>query len=722
MTPRQLAAAAALLLVGLLSVSADEPDIVLGVADAYIAQDAPSESWTVGNEAITFRVGLNADGILVPLGLGRPGSDTPWTIASTPGPSFQQSTRRLSLGQAGFPFQSAYVDEYLGGVRLALVFSDAKTGLRVTRSYVCYPGAPAIETWATFEAVGSTTGIPISDIGIWQLVVPVQEANWVTGLHGTPDGGVRFTRLQQALAPRESFEVGSTKRSSESVVPTLWFRGPSGRLFGGPLWSGTWLLTARLASSDGLTTVRLSAGATATTVKQGEPFESPHGVFGIAADGDIAMTTALQQYVTNGLRHGRPINPPVTYNTWFSYGTEVDDESIRAEMQSAAALGVELFVLDAGWSPGATSRSDYSAGLGSWTVDTRRFPVGLGPLGDYARSLGMKFGVWVEPERVATSTVGRSGQARERYLATIAGRYNAGVKNEHADSAQVCLADAEARQWVLNRLVRFIDQVRPDHLKWDNNYWINCDRSGHGHGTQDGNYAHVRGLYELLAELRARYPDMTIENCSGGGNRLDLGMLRYTDVAWMDDVTGPSAHVRHNLQGLAAVFPPRYLLSFVVDDPAEPIHQAADMPLYFRSRMAGALGISLIGAEFAENDLTDMAREITLYKRLRDTGPEPILALLTGQASLTSSDAWDAVQLLSRETGSSFMLAFRGNGADGRTSIRPVGLQPDVQYEVSAFRTRAVGKIDGAALMEYGVKVGTWAYTAGHVVTFTPVK
>jgi hypothetical protein len=109
-------------------------------------------------------------------------------------------------------------------------------------------------------------------------------------------------------------------------------------------------------------------------------------------------------------------------------------------------------VLDAGWYPGGTGKADFSTGLGSWTVDSRRFPAGLGPLGDYARSLGMKFGVWVEPERVATTTVNRNGLARERFLATDGGRYNAGVKNEHADTAQICLADAEARQWVLGQL------------------------------------------------------------------------------------------------------------------------------------------------------------------------------------------------------------------------------------------------------------------------------
>src|SRR5262249_16154349 len=157
--------------------------------------------------------------------------------------------------------------------------------------------------------------------------------------------------------------------------------------------------------------------------------------------------------------------------------------------------------------------------------------------------LGLKFGIWVEPEHVALDVLGRVDGLREDWLATSDGTYH------DNRSAQICLGSAAARAWLQVQLFALLDEARADDLKWDNNFWINCQRPGHADGAGDGNFAHVSGLYEMLQAIRTRYPDLIIENVAGGGRRLDLGMLRYTDVAWMDDRSAPSVHVRHNLEG-----------------------------------------------------------------------------------------------------------------------------------------------------------------------------
>src|SRR5205807_1189528 len=140
--------------------------------------------------------------------------------------------------------------------------------------------------------------------------------------------------------------------------------------------------------------------------------------------------------------------------------------------------------------------------------------------------VGLKFGLWIEPERLDLALVGAVSGVDESWLATSHGDHG-------SDRAGlICLANPAARAWVLQQIATLVYDARPDYLKWDNNLWLNCDRAGHGHGAGDGNFAQITGLYDVLSQLRDRYPDLLIENVSGGGNRLDLGMLRYTDVAW----------------------------------------------------------------------------------------------------------------------------------------------------------------------------------------------
>ena len=336
------------------------------------------------------------------------------------------------------------------------------------------------------------------------------------------------------------------------------------------------------------------------------PLEIPHTFFGVTARAGNNESGALHDFIINGIRQGRPFQPLVTYNTWFPYGTQVNEDQMVAELDRAAALGVELVVLDAGWYVGAGDTNDYDfeSGLGTWAEDMFRFPSGIASLADYAHGLGLKFGIWVEPERVALAWVDKAGLAREPWLATRDGDYGAG------QNAQICLAGAAGRQWVLDQLTALIDRIRPDYLKWDNNFWVNCNRGGHGHGAADGNLAHVQALYQILDALRRRYPDLLIENVSGGGARIDFGMLAYTDVAWMDDRTAPSSLVRHNIEGLTFAFPPAYLLSFLIDAEGEPIAGADDLPLLTRSRMPAVFGLTYRTDLLQEETAAELAGEI----------------------------------------------------------------------------------------------------------------
>ena len=256
---------------------------------------------------------------------------------------------------------------------------------------------------------------------------------------------------------------------------------------------------------------------------------------------------------------------------------EIDEESIEAAMYAAAAAGAELFELDAGWYDGAGERDafDFASGLGTWRVDKEKFPHGLRA----ARRSRPR-------PRHEVRGVGRAG-ARRPADGRRAGHgardvAAAGERALRAGCAQRRGAHRDARPRQPRGARVAARQAEPpgrsSRASITSSGTTTRGSTTRGRspapGRNDGNFRHVTGLYQVLAALKERFPWLLIENCSGGGNRLDLGLMRYTDAGWMDDRTSPSAHVRHNLQGLTTFLPPAYLLSYLLHDASEPMHDA----------------------------------------------------------------------------------------------------------------------------------------------------
>ncbi len=687
--------------------------------DAFIRQENGRRVWAVGNGNVTFTLGLSARGALTTLGLDRTGTPGLWRPGGVPDFTVLVGNRRLTPGQSTFTFRQIRTSATDDTVRLELVFEDTSSEIRVTRSYACTAGSGAVEVWSVFEATSGASDVTVGDIGVWRLAMPVGAVNWVTGLRAGEAQGGQFTRRQQGLSPDAPFELGSESRSTESAVPVVWFSGEPGSFFGGVNWSGAWRLQATGPGEDGRAVIQFSLGDSTAPLSGDVPLEGPHGFFGVAGADQADVTLALQAYFRQGVRHGRPLTAPVTFNTWFAWGTRIDDGILRSEMDMAARVGAELFVIDAGWYAGSGYVWDFSTGLGNWVPDRARFPSGLGPLTDFGHELGMKVGLWVEPEQVDLAAVYELELGSERMLATREGLYHPGMDNGEAATGQVCLGDAEGREWVMAQLVQLIETARPDYLKWDNNFWINCDRPEHGHGTTGGNFAHVKGLYAVLAALRERYPELTIENCAGGGSRLDPGLLQYTDSAWMDDMTTPSARVRHNFEGLATIYPPAYLLSFVMNGEVETIHESTDRSLEFASRMPGMLGLTWRGSEFDDDEFEDIGREIAVAKAVRAAVPGAAAFMLTEQVRNDGEPGGDAIQLFSAPTGISAVFVYATDALD-LVTVRLKGLDPEMRYVIMSMRGDELGESTGSELMTAGVDVMNSADAVAQIFLVVP--
>ena len=705
------------LLAGAGAGAADRPPIVAAQGDAFIAHQSGSDVWSIGSANLELVVGIDASRTLSLQRLFNPVTGRAWGIAPAPDFSITAGGERIALTSSGaVSFVNATAAATEHGVTLTFNFEHRGQRLLFSRVYACYPGSPTIETWTRVASTGGD-GTGLKDLVAWNMTMPLGNVRWLGGLRGDSAGGDSasedaFVSAEHDFKPGERLDLGAEGRSSEEFVPLFLVDDGRDEFFGGLIWSGAW--RASLERADDRLRVSVSFPGVGTFVTSSKPFELPHTFFGVAAKATTDGTGALRQFVLRGLRHGRPFQPLVTYNTWFVYGTRIDEDAMVAEIDRAAALGVELFVIDAGWYPGAgeTGDFDFSAGLGSWIADPDRFPSGLSSLADYAHGVGLKFGLWVEPERVSLATVDKPGLAREAWLATRGNDYGAGR------NAQICLAGPGGRKWVMDHLVALIEEIHPDYLKWDNNFWINCDRASHGHGPADGNLAHVQALYGILDELRRRYPDLLIENVSGGGARLDFGMLAFTDTAWMDDRTSPASHVRHNLEGLTFAFPPAYLLSFLIDADGEPIAGAEDLPLIIRSRGAGVLGLTyrtdLMDDETAER----LTQQIAEYKTYRDIITHANATLLSAQAPVDSS-SWDVLQELTDDARSMLIFGFKGDGQDGRLIVRPRGLLPDATYDVSSLDAGPLGASPGDLLMQDGIELIHSGGSRAHVLIVT---
>ena len=663
--------------------AADQASIVASNGDAFIGHQSGTDVWTIGSATLEVAIGLDASRTLALQRISNPSTGRGWDITPAADVTITAGSERITLGNTGgVSLQNVVAQATDFGVVLTFAFEQRALRLQFLRSYACYPGSPTIETWTR---VGSTAGdTPLTGLVALQMTVPLGRVRWLGGLRGDAAGGSvedAFVVADRAPEPGERIELGAAGRSSETFVPLVLVDGETDEFYSGLMWSGAW--HAAIERAGERLRVSVDFPGVTTTVTPSRAVELPHAFFGVRAHAGPDESGALHQFVMQGIRHGRPFAPLVTYNTWFVYGTTINEDAMVAEMDRASTLGVELFVIDAGWyvGAGATSDFDFDAGLGTWQADADRFPSGLASLADYAHGVGMQFGLWVEPERVALSTVDQPGLAREAWLATHDGDYVG------PSTAQICLVRPEARQWLRDQLVALIEQVHPDYLKWDNNGWTNCNRTGHGHGPADGNLQHVQALYGLLDELRRRYPTLQIENVSGGGARIDFGMIAYSDTAWMDDRTSPAGHVRHNIEGLTFAFPPAYLLSFLIDADGEPIAGASDLPLLVRSRGAGVLGLTYRNDGLDEETAKLLGAQIAEYKTYRDTVARANASLLTLQTPYDDS-GWDALEEVTGDGLSAVIFAFKSDFGDNSLVLRPRGLVADAMYDGDVDRSR----------------------------------
>jgi alpha-galactosidase len=514
---------------------------------------------------------------------------------------------RFPDGQRTVRWQ-APTDEIVAGddaTELRLQFREQTRDLGLTLHYRVLDGHEVIERWATLSA-GEDVEIRRADSAAW--CPPRREAYRLSSLHGR--WGAE-TQLQRTPLPAGLTRLGS-RRTTTGPVHNPWFAvddgtasETAGEVWSAALaWSGTWHADLEVLPG-GRVTARVGAGheEPLARLRPGESFTTPVSAGMFSGDGFGATSRAWHRY-TRRIMPASGETRPVLYNSWEATGFDLDEANQVALAERAAAIGCELFVMDDGW---FGRRVDDTAGLGDWTPNPDRFPNGLGPLVERITALGMRFGIWVEPEMVNPDS--------DLYRA-------------HPD--WVYASDGYPRHELRNQLI--LDVGRPDVAAWLHG-WLDALLRGHdiafvkwdmnrpvtdpGPGAQWAQ-RHAEGVYAILDRLRRDHPGVRFESCASGGGRVDLGILARTDQVWPSDNTDASDRL-HIQEGFSQGYPARAMTAWVTDSPNYLTGRRLPLRFRFHVAMSGVLGVGGDLAAWTAEEQAEAAALIARYKQIRAT-------------------------------------------------------------------------------------------------------
>ena len=384
--------------------------------------------------------------------------------------------------------------------------------------------------------------------------------------------------------------------------------------FGALAWSGNWQIAVEQGDKQA---VRVTGGYNnfdfGYRLKPGEALTSPVFYAGFTDAGMGEASRLMHRFERHAIvpELARKHERPVLYNSWEATGFNVDEAGQLALAEKAARIGVERFVMDDGW---FGARNLDNAGLGDWVVNPKKFPHGLKPLIDRVHALGMDFGLWVEPEMVNPDS--DLYRAHPDWVLNFTGR----PRTEERNQLVLNLARPDVRAYVFNFLDRLLNENQIAFLKWDyNRNWSEPGWPAVAPEEQKKVYVEfIRNLYSILDELRARHPGVEIESCSGGGGRVDLGILGRTDEVWTSDNTDPFDRLAIQY-GISHAYEPGVMMAWVTDSPNWVNNRSTSLVYRFLSSMQGGLGIGANLNGWKDEDFATAKGMIGIYKEIRAT-------------------------------------------------------------------------------------------------------
>ena len=421
----------------------------------------------------------------------------------------------------------------------------------------------------------------------------------------------------------------------------------------------------------------------------GASFHTPEVILS-CAEGLTALSHHYHRVIRNNVVRGeyKLSHRPVLINNWEATYFDITEDKVITIAEKAKDLGIEMFVLDDGW---FKNRSDDNAGLGDWIPDTEKLPNGLEGLIAKINEMGLRFGLWIEPEMVNED----SDLYREHpdWALTAPNRAPMMSRNQLA----LDLSREEVHEYLYDTISGLLEKYNITYIKWDFNRSLSDVYSHSTPSVRQGEVAHryYLSLYRLYERLIKRFPHVLFEGCAGGGGRFDAGMLYYNPQIWCSDNTDPIARLRIQY-GTSFGYPSCAVGAHVS---ASPNHQTGrETPLNTRGvvAMSGTFGYELDISKLSDEECKEIKEQIRRYKELEPMIHNGKLYRLSKMSDSTLYMAWQYVSPdQSRSLLNIVVTDPQANSVPVHVKLK--GLKPEATYSVD-------GEFEclGSALMQGG--------------------
>ncbi len=502
-----------------------------------------------------------------------------------------------------------------GGETLVVHLYDSISGFGADLYYTVYDDCDVIARRAVYKNGGAEC-VRLNRAYSFALSLPTQSYTAIT-LEGawaderTPE----YTPLRHGIISVDSKYASSS--SINNPFMALLAKG-GGENFGEAIginlvYSSSFVLKAE-GHSDGTTTILggINDFDFSWKLDAGEEFETPEVIISYSNEGLGGMSRANHDALRNHLINKRYAKKsrPIVINNWEGTYFNFNNEKLMDIASAVAGTGIDTFVLDDGW---FGKRDDDLSGLGDWVVNTKKLDGGLKTVIDHVHSLGMKFGLWFEPEMInEDSDIFR---AHPDYAVGVPGRERCYTRHQFL----MDVTRADVRDYIVEAVNKVIRDNEIDYIKWDFNrnateffsLSLDADRQ------KEFSHRYALGLYDLCERIVEANPGIMFEGCSGGGARFDPAILYYFPQIWTSDNT--DAENRTLIQyGTSLAYPLSAMSCHVSEVPNHQTSRIASMKTRADIAHLGATGYELDTSVFTDEDKAAVKAQVKEYKAMED--------------------------------------------------------------------------------------------------------